>query len=173
MKREELTKTFMMTSNWKKTFGFLVYIKKIQSFKDKRLICCFILPLFYLCFIFLIRSQLWNINVTFLCLITFLSLFILHAWHVFDDIWTNKGFKKNAKFKIAAIVHNIYWCLNIRTRWCTPSCRPYIRAYTLVYIHAHPCVHLRVHPCTRIGKSRLLISVSARYANYWSEIKQI
>ena len=27
MKREELTKTFMMISNWKETFGFYVYIK--------------------------------------------------------------------------------------------------------------------------------------------------
>ena len=33
MNRKELTKTFMMISNWKKTFGLQGFNKKIQRFK--------------------------------------------------------------------------------------------------------------------------------------------
>ena len=33
MNQKELTKIFMMISNWKKTFGFDVFYKLIQRFK--------------------------------------------------------------------------------------------------------------------------------------------
>ena len=34
MKQKELSKTLLMISNCKKTFGLLVYINKFQGFKD-------------------------------------------------------------------------------------------------------------------------------------------
>ena len=56
MNQKELTKTFMMISNWKKPFGLHNFHKKIQRFKGYLTYTAFVILFFYY------TPETWKLN---------------------------------------------------------------------------------------------------------------